>query len=166
MRNILILLMFFTFNKLISQEKIGLKDVYYENYVAHKVSNDEIFTGITQKVRNNGHLVYDEVYENGILIKSTVYYNSTEKPIPSRVIFYHEKSFTPKTEINYGLSQPRIEYIHYNESGKKILNEIYTDDILTYKCEYVNGKKHGTEFCINDDGTKLTIEYNNGKKIK
>lgn len=166
MKNILILILFFNCNQLIAQEKIGIKDLYYENYIAHKVSDDKLFSGIAQKVRNNGHIIYDEVYENGILIKSTVYYNRTEKQIPAIVIFYYEKSFTPKTEINYGLSKPRIEYIHYNQDGKKILNEIFTMDILTYKCEYVNGKKHGTEFCINDDGTKLTLEYNNGKKVK
>jgi|SRR5690554_2172974 antitoxin component YwqK of YwqJK toxin-antitoxin module len=166
MKNILILILFFSFNQAISQEKVELKDLYYENYVAHKISDGKLFTGIAQKTRNNGHIIYDEVYENGILIKSTVYYNRTENPIPARVILYYEKSFTPKTEINYGLSKPRIEYIHYNQNGKKILNEIFTDDKLTYKCEYENGKKHGTEYCVNDDGTELTIEYNNGKKIK
>lgn len=166
MRNILILILFFTFNQLISQENIGLKDVYYENDLAHKVSDNKLFSGIAQKVRRNGHLVYDEVYENGILIKSTEYYNRTEKPIPARVVFYYENSTAPKTKIIYDLSQPRIEHIHYNQYGEKVMNEIYTEDILTYKCKYVNGKKHGTEFCINEDGTILTIEYSNGKKIK
>ncbi len=51
MRNLLILLMFFTFNKLISQEIIGMKEVYIENNLVYKVIDDELFTGIAQVKR-------------------------------------------------------------------------------------------------------------------
>ncbi|MFD0990754.1 hypothetical protein ACFQ1R_11650 [Mariniflexile jejuense] len=165
MKNLLILILFFSFNQLISQEKIGINDVYYENYLAYKISNDKLFSGILQKFRKNGHLVYDEIYESGILIKTTLYLNGKGKPAPFKVILYHEKTFTPKTEIEYR-KPPYVEYTHFDINGVKTLNEVYTNDILTYQCKYVNGKKNGVEFCINDDGTKTVKEYINGKKIK
>ena len=162
-RFILLIISICFFNLLAGQEKIGIDDLYHEEYLAYKISNDKLFSGVAQKVRKNGHVVYEENYKNGILIKSTVFYNGKEI-IPDKVILYYKKSFTPKTEIYYSLKDPIIEYRHFNKKGKKTLAEIYTNDVLSYRCEYLDGEKHGTEFCINEDGTTWEKKYLKGKK--
>ena len=133
--------------------------------MTYKIANNQLFSGQAQSVRKNGHLVYEEYFENGYLTKSIVYYNGTEKPIPARVNEFYEKSSKKKKETNIGLSKPTTEKIYFDQNGKKKLIEQYTNDKLTYSCEYLDNKKNGTEFCLNDDGTELNIEYQNGKKI-
>ncbi len=165
MKNILLIIIFCSFSGLFAQEKVGLKEIYVENDLAYKVSNDQLFSGQAQKVRRNGHLVYEEYYENGIPIKSILYYNGTEKPKPVELIEFYDKTFDKKKVTRYGLSKPTIEYKYYAQNGNKTLIEEYENDKLTYRCEYQNGKKHGIEFCFDDDGKELKIEYRNGKKI-
>jgi antitoxin component YwqK of YwqJK toxin-antitoxin module len=165
MKNILLIILFCFFNGLFAQEKVGLKEIYVENNLAYKVVDDELFSGQAQKVRKNGHLVYEEYYENGNPIKSVVYYNGTEKPIPARMTEFYQKSFDKKKETVYGLTKPTVEFKYYDQNGKKTLIEEYENDKLTYSCEYLKNKKHGTEFCFDDDGKELKIEYRNGKKF-
>jgi antitoxin component YwqK of YwqJK toxin-antitoxin module len=86
--------------------------------------------------------------------------------ILDRVIFYHERTFTPKTEKYYSLKEPIIEYKHKDISGKLTLNEIYSNDSLTYRCEYRNGKKDGIEYCLLEDGSELNTNYKNGRRVK
>jgi len=165
MKNILLIILFCSLNALFAQEKVGLKEIYVENNLAYKVADDELFSGQAQKVRNNGHLVFEEYYKNGNPIKSIVYYNGTEKPIPARITEFYEKSFDKKKETVYRWKEPTVEYIYYDQNEKKTLIEQYENEKLTYRCEYLNNKKHGTEFCLDDDGNELEIEYRNGIKI-
>ena len=65
----LTVIMFFAFNLIIGQEKVEFDDLYYEGNLAYKISNDSLFNGIAQKLRKNGHLVSEDIYENGILKK-------------------------------------------------------------------------------------------------
>jgi hypothetical protein len=150
---------------LFAQEKVGLKEIYVESDLAYKVANDQLFSGQAQKVRKNGHLVYEEFYENGIPIKSILYYNGTENPKPVVMTEFYEKTFIKKKVTTYGLSKPTVEFKYYDQNGKKTLIEQYENDKLTYRCEYFKNKKHGKEFCLNDDGNEVEIEYQNGKKI-
>lgn len=166
MKRLFLILIFFTCNQLCAQEMVALKDLYIENGLTYKKADNKLFSGQGQKVRKNGHLVYEEFLEKGYRTKSIVYYNNTEKPIPARVTEFYEKSFMKMKETNYGLSEPTTEIIYFDESGKKKLTERYIGDHLTYRCEYLNNKKNGIEFCIDDDGNELEIEYRNGKKIK
>lgn len=163
MKQVFLIITFLLFNQLLAQEKVNRKDLYYEGYLAYKISSDELFTGSAQKVRKNGHLVYEEIYENGTLIKSTVYYNRSEN-VPAEEKLYYYNTFTVKTKTSFSLENNIITYIHYDKNKKKTLKEIYTKNTLTYRCEYFNGKKHGIEFCLNEDGTKWEKKFNNGKK--
>lgn len=165
MKNLLLVIIFCSFSRLFAQEKVELKEIYLENSLAYKVEDKQLFSGQAQNVRKNGHLVYEEYYENGVPIKSIVYYNRTEKPIPARLTEFYERSFNKKKVTNYGLSKPIVEYIHYDLNGKKTLIEQYENEMLTYRCEYLENKKHGTEFCVDDDGNEIEIEYRNGKKV-
>src|SRR5690606_10016931 len=93
MRNFLILLMFFTFNNLISQEIVDMKEVYVDNNLVYKSLNGELFTGLAQNKRNNGHLVYEEVVENGIILSSNLYYNGKEIKVSNKAIYNPNKPF-------------------------------------------------------------------------
>ncbi len=166
MKKILLIILFCSFGGLLAQEKVGLKEIYVENNLAYKVANDQLFSGQAQKVRKNGHLVYEEYYKKGIPIKSILYYNGTDKPKPVEMTEFYEKTFDKKKVTRYGLSKPTKELKYYDQNGNKTLIEQYENDKLTYRCEYLDNKKHGTEFCITDDGTKLEIEYQNGKKVE
>lgn len=165
MKNILLIILFCSLNGLFAQEKVELKEIYVENNLAYKVADEQLFSGQAQKVRKNGHLVYEEYYEKGIPIKSILYYNGTEKPKPVELTEFYEKTFDKKKVTTYGLSKPTVELKYYDQNGKKTLIEEYENDKLTYRCEYLKNKKHGTEFCLDDNGKELKIEYRNGKKI-
>ena len=166
LRNILLIILMCAFNQLIAQEKVNVKDIYFENDLAYKISNNKIFTGNVQKIRENGHLVFEENYENGYLTKMTTFYNSTDEPIPARVTEYFARSLNRKTEILYGLKSSTTDVKHFDLKGQKILIERYEKEKLIYRCSYINNKKYGIEFCLNDDGKEFKYEYSNGRKIK
>jgi len=191
MRNFLILLMFFTFNKLISQEIVGMKEVYIENNLVYKSANDELFTGIAQSKRKNGHLVYEEEYKSGIILSSNLYYNGKEKRVSNKTIYNPNKPLVLSKEYKYNLESKIFETTTYNDNGIKILVEQFKNgkltyscqylgkkkhglelgygengEEMTYRCEYINGKKNGTEYCLNEKGIVTKKEYRNGKKIK
>ena len=191
MKNILILLMFFTFNELISQEIIGMKEVYIENNLVYKNATDVPFTGITQSKRKNGHIVYEEEYKNGVILSSNLYYNGKEIKVSNKTIYNPNKPSVLSKEIKYQLDGEIFETTTYNDDGIKILIEQFKNrkltyscqylgkkkhglqlgygesgEKMTYRCEFINGKKNGTEYCLNDDGTETKKEYRNGKKIK
>jgi antitoxin component YwqK of YwqJK toxin-antitoxin module len=191
MRNILILLFFFSFNELFSQEIIGIKEVYIENNLVYKNASDELFTGIAQSKRKNGHLVYEEEYKNGIILSSNLYYNGKEKRVSNKITYNPNKPLVLSKEHKYNLESEIFETTTYNDDGVKILVEQFKNrkltyscqylgkkknglqlgyaengEKLTYRCEFTNGKKNGTEYCLNEDGTETKKEYQNGKKIK
>lgn len=191
MRNFLVLLIFFTFNKLISQEIIGMKEVYIDNDLVYKNADDGLFTGIVQSKRKNGHLVYEEEYEKGIILSSNLYYNGKEKRVSNKAIYNPNKPLVLSKEYSYDLKYKIFEITTYNDDGLKILYEQFTNgkvsyscqylgkkkhglelgyrdggEKMTFRCEYINGKKNGTEYCLNEKGIETKKEYLNGKKIK
>lgn len=166
MKKIPLITILLLFHGVFAQEIVGLKEIYVANNLAYKVADDQLFSGQAQKVRKNGHLVYEEYYENGVPIKSILYYNRTEKPIPAKKTEFYDNSFNKKKETIYGLSKPTVAHTYYDYNGNKTLIERYENEKLIYSCEFLDDKKHGTEFCYNEDGTELTIEYRNGKKVK
>lgn len=183
--------MFFTFNELISQEIVGMKETYIDNDLVYKSTNDELFTGIAQSKRKNGHLVYEEKYKNGIILSSNLYYNGKKIRVSNKTLYNPNKPFTLSKENRYHLDGEIFETTTYNDNGIRILVEQFKNgkltyscrylgkkknglelgygengEKLTYRCEFINGKKNGTEYCVNKDGTEIEKEYKNGKKIK
>jgi len=61
-----------------SQDTLRMRDVYIDNDLVYKVSGER-FTGVVQSKRKNGHLVYEEVYNDGIILYSNLYFNTKEK---------------------------------------------------------------------------------------
>ncbi len=166
MKNILLIIFICLLNHLSAQEIVGMKDLYIENDLTYKVSDEKLFSGQAQHVRKNGHLVYEEYFDNGKLTKSITYYNRTKKPMPAREIEYYSETQKKRKETNYGLNKTSTEFKYFDKNGEKTLIEEYEINQLIYRCEYQKNKKHGIEYCLNDDGTELRIEYRNGKKIK
>ncbi|WP_147404214.1 hypothetical protein [Aquimarina sp. AD1] len=166
MKNFLILLMFFTFNKMVSQETIEMKETYIDNNLVYQSINDKLFTGIAQKKRKNGHLVYEEEYENGIILSSNLYYNGKEKRVSNKTIYNPNKPLVLLQEHKYDLKGEIFETVTYNNDGIKILLEQFEKEKLTYSCQYLGKKKNGIEYCLNKNGVETQIEYRNGKKVK
>ncbi len=156
MRNILILLMFFSFNELISQEKIGMKEVYLENNLVYKNASDELFTGIAQSKRKNGHLVYEEEYKNGIILSSNLFYNGKEIRVSNKTIYNTNKPLVLSKEIKYHLDGEIFETTTYNDDGIKILVEQFENGKLTYSCQYLGKKKHGIQLGYRENGEKMS----------
>lgn len=150
------------------QDTIDIKEIYINDGLAYKVANDRIFTGVAQKTRKNGHVVFEEFYDNGKILSDITYFNFREKEPSSETIYHVSEKFVPQKRIKY-LSNKHgkwQEIIHYDHKGEKVLEETLKEGKITYKCEYLNGKKHGSEFCFDEDGNELIFQYENGKKIK
>lgn len=160
---LLLLLMSFS---LFSQESIAMKEIYIDNSLAYRISNQQLFTGVAQSKRKNGHLVYDEKYVNGIITESNLYYNTKEKLISDKTMYYQQKPFVNEKRIRFHLSKDTLRIISYDTSGKKILIEEFENNRSIYSCEYDGRKKNGKEICIDKNGEKLVFEYRDGKKIK
>ena len=168
MKNLIILLIFFSFNKLISQEIVDVKEIYTENNLIYKSSDENLFTGIAQDKRRNGHLVYEEEYKNGIILSSNLYYNGKEKRIATKTIYNPNNPFVSSKEYSYDLKGEIFKTITYNADGIKILEKQFKNGKMTYSCQYNGEKKHGEELVYEQDGVTITCrtEYNRGKKIK
>ncbi|WP_075342784.1 hypothetical protein [Tenacibaculum agarivorans] len=89
---------------LFSQERLYENEVYEdENGIVRKESNNEIFSGYTEKVRRNGHLVRESKYDKGVLKFVNIYFNGKGKAISNKYIYgYYDGVFLSK-EIKYGL---------------------------------------------------------------
>lgn len=168
MKDLIILLILFSFNKLNSQEIVDMKEVYNENNLVYKSSNENLFSGIAQNKRRNGHLVYEEEYKNGIILLSNLYYNGKEKRIATKTIYNPNKPFASTKEYNYDLEGEIFKTITYNSNGIRILEEQFKNGKLTYSCQYNGEKKHGEELVYEEDGVTINCrtEYNKGKKIR
>ncbi|MBL7471728.1 hypothetical protein [Robertkochia sediminum] len=168
MRIFLTVLALIAFQNLFSQEIIKLKDLYIENNLAFKTSNKELFTGIAQSKRNNGHIVYEEEYKNGVIVLSNLYFNGKGKIISDQTIYNSNKPFVLAKKISYNLKKEIIETILYDNNGLKILVENFKNGVRTYSCQYLGKRKNGYEISYEKNGIEVycQTEYKNGKKIK
>ncbi len=151
-------------NLLFAQKNVPFNELYLDNNLIYEKSSEKLFTGSSAKIRKNGHIVFEDFIEEGRIQKTIYYYNKTT--LPAIEFVYFKNSDKTKTEIKYDLKDPKTEFTHFNELGEKTLSEIYKNEILIYRCEFLKNKKHGKEFCINKEGTEITEEYKNGKRIK
>ncbi|MGV6831415.1 MAG: hypothetical protein ACWA5P_07635 [bacterium] len=190
LKRLSIYLFILTSSTLIAQQELDFKEVYIDNNLIYKVSDDSLFTGMVKKMRKNGHIVYEEKYDKGIILYSNLYYNGKEKIISDKVIYHRNNPFKYDKKYKYNLKGETTQIIDYNENGEKILEEEFINgnlsyscqflngkkhgmmlgylnggETLTYKCEYIDGKKHGTEYCLNEKGKEKIQQFHYGKKI-
>ncbi|MCT8341215.1 hypothetical protein MG296_14205 [Flavobacteriaceae bacterium TK19130] len=166
MRKILLIILILTFGNTFSQKTVDLRDIYTEEGLTYSSNDNKLFSGKAQHIRKNGHLVYEEYFEDGKLTKTITYYNGTDEPTPSTITEYYIGTDNKKTTTNYGLKKPTVEFVHYDQNGNRTLIERFEDENLIYRCEFQNNRKHGIEFCLDNNGEELRIEYENGKKVK
>ena len=166
MKKNFLLLFLISYCGLYAQEIVAIDEIYFENEIAYKSENDAVFSGQAQKIRKNEHLVYEEYFEKGFLYKSILYYNRTEKPKPAEIIEFHENSIEKKKVTNFGLSNDWLQYEYFDLNGMKTLKEEYLNEKLVYRCEFSENRKHGIEYCLNDEGKESRTKYKNGKKVK
>ena len=163
---IVLVILFSCCFQVLGQKKISIKEIYFENNLAYKTSDNTVFTGQAQQIRKNGHLVFEQFIESGVLTKSVTYFNSIEPPAASSVVYFYEKTETPKKEITYYYGETKVDYEYFDENGEKELEESFENEKLIYQCKFLNGKRHGIEFCITEEGEEMRTEYRNGKKVK
>ncbi|WP_394747625.1 hypothetical protein [Spongiimicrobium salis] len=150
-----------------TKDTLQMKEIYLENDLVYRQSNDERFSGVVQHKRKNGHLVYEEVYEDGIIREAYEYYNGKGKFLYRKTLYQSYKLWVLEKEFIYGKSKKDWSQINsYNEKGQKILEEGFENEKLVYRCEYLGKKKHGQEFCYTDEGDVLIQEYIHGKKVR
>ncbi|MCL6273281.1 hypothetical protein M3P19_04630 [Muricauda sp. 2012CJ35-5] len=147
------------------QDTLAMKEVYIDNDLVYKM-NGERLTGVAQSIRKNGHLVYEEIYNDGVVRSSNLYFNGKEKIISDQTIYQRYKPWVLSKEIQYNLKGEVIETVDYDEYGIKKLVKRFENGELSYYGEYNGKKKHGKEYCFTDEGEKLEFEYINGKQQK
>ena len=159
-----LIIIFFTLN-LHSQEILTKEDIYTENNLVYKVANKQLFTGKIQNFKHKNHLVFEILFENGIIVKSIVYYNGKEK-IVSREMFYYDNDRQIEKRIDYSLDHKTMWIDYFEELGNKKLKEVIENGTVIYSCPYNKNKKHDKVFSINEKGEKNECVYENGKLIK
>jgi|GEM_PF-6048873 len=162
---VLIIFTLLSFN-CFAQEKIELRNIYFENRIAFNELTNQVFTGIAQNKNKKGYIKSEEVYENGILLKKLLYYNIHFKQIVSDETIFNPKTNKKITHLRYSSDGKIYWETIFDENQRKSEFNTYENGINTLHEEYLNGKKHGKWFKICDDGTECKKEYSNGKKIK
>jgi len=159
------ILIFFVFgvNICFAQNRVPFDKLTLENDLVYENFPDKLFTGNAAKISKNGHVVYEDIIQDGKTLKRIVYYNKSNLPAIESI--YFENSHKIKKEIQYSLKESRIDITQFNELGEKTLSEIYENDKLIYRCEFVKNKKNGREFCIDKNGQEIITEYENGKPL-
>jgi hypothetical protein len=163
MKKLLLLILVFSLNAY-SQDSLRFKHVYIEKEICYQVETGKLFSGKIQSYKHKNHLVFENNYINGQLIKYTEYFNGKKRKIAEE-IFYNSNGFKEK-RIRYEYSIDFKWITYYNAKKEKILEEDFKDGVIVYRCEYLNNKKNGIIFSINDKGEKTECKYENGKFIK
>lgn len=165
---LLIILGIFNYSIIYAQDTLSIENIYLENSIVYDAKSELAFTGVAQKMRKNGHLVFEEVYDQGILVEFRGYYNGNTKRLSDKIFYYRDKPFVPKEAIRYytNKKQAIIETTSYNRNEEKTLVTRYADTTLIYKCSYKNGKKNGKEFCYDKNDKPLITTFKEGKKVK
>lgn len=170
LRLIILFLLLVGYQNVFSQDTLSVKEIYFDNNLAYQDYNDELFTGVAQKLRKNGngHIVAEEMYKNGVLLEWRSYFGRSNRRLAEKILYYIEDPLAPKERIRYITNKNGkfTEKTYYDTNFKKTLVTRHKDTTLIYKCPYTDGKKDGEEFCINDNGNPMIIKFINGKKVK
>ena len=152
--------------KVLSQEKISKNNIYFEDGIAFNSLNNQRFSGIAQYKNKQEHIKFEDVYENGFLLKTLTYYNISSKQIVSDEIIFNPENKRKVSHLRYSSDGKKYWETKFDGNEKKIEFSAYQYGTKILEEKYLNGKKNGIWFCLNDDGTKCEMEYELGKKIK
>ena len=164
MKSILCSYIFLLSTSLFCQDSIPINEVYYLNDLAIAEYSNDPFTGIAVFRKKNGRLVQDWEFKNGVLLTEKLYYRREPIEVASKIYY---DSILPSKKIRVdrffgGVTESTL----YNNSEEKTLVRQVRGDTLIYRCEYLNGRKNGEEYCFNEDGSATIIKYKAGKRVK
>jgi len=156
----------FTFISLItfSQDILSFDEIYTENNLVYKKSNSNLFTGKVQRFKKKNHLVFEIEIENGVMKIATIFYNGKEKKEAEKRYYDLNNKIFKKEK--YSFDKTYVWTTLFNNKEEKILEEEHENGVLKYRSEYLNGKKHGITYSLNDDGTSIECLFENGKILK
>lgn len=163
MKKICLIILLFTL-KIHSQEILTKDELFAKENLVYKVSNSELFTGKTQSFKHKTHLTFEIEFEKGVLKKSVLYYNGKEQIVSDETYYYDDRKIEKK--IRFSLDHKTLWTKYYDKFGNKTLEEDFKDGILVYSCPYLENKKNGIVFSINEKGEKNECKFENGKLIK
>ena len=163
---LLLLVLILSNFEMIAQDTLDMKEVYIENDLVYKYSNDQRFTGIVQTKRKNGHITFEEEYKDGVILIEYQYFKGKDKKICYKTVYNRYKLWAKEKEYYYPYSEEWTQITSFDENGKKILVEQFEKEKLTYSCQYSGKKKNGQELCYDNHGKLMTFQYVNGKKMK
>ncbi|WP_029273657.1 hypothetical protein [Flavobacterium sp. KJJ] len=163
MKKLLLLILLFSLN-IYSQDSLRYKQIYFDKGLCYKVETGQLYSGKVQSYKHKKHLVYEENFIDGQLKKYTIYFNGKTRKVAEE-FFYDDNGFKEK-RIRYEYSIDFKWITYYNTKKEKTLEEDFKDGVMVYRCEYLNNKKNGILFSINDEGVKTECKYVNGKYIK
>jgi hypothetical protein len=163
MKKLLLLILLISF-KIYSQDSLRVNQVYFEKGLCYSVETGTLFSGKAQSYKHKNHLVYEENFIDGQIQKYTIYFNGKKKKICDETFFTDNGIKEKRIRYEYSIDFKWITY--YNTKNEKTLEEDFKDGIIVYRCEYLNNKKNGILFSINDKGEKTECKYVNGKYIK
>lgn len=152
--------------KNIQFKKNASTEIYFENGKAYDKLTDKFYTGIAQNFKNRGHLQSEEYFQNGTLVKFLLYYNIKSSQIICEETQYDINSGKKLKKLRFSSDGKNRWETKFNANEKKSEYNLYINEKINIHQEFLNGKKNGTWYCYNDDGSKCETEYKNGKKIK
>ncbi len=137
------------------------------NFLAYNSLTNEKLTGFVQTKNRGGEIISVSEYKDGVILES-ISYKDFEADKVSRITYFHEDNpYVPKKRIKFFFDDManKNEITYFNESGRKVLQEIFLDKKLTYSCEFLKGNKHGIELTILSDGTEVRVKYHEGRIV-
>ena len=161
-----LLILLFACSVVRSQDTLLFKEVYIENDLVYKYSDDQRFTGVAVKKRKNGNHHCEQYYNDGVILYENTYYKGKDKKLLYKTYYNRYRPWVEEKEYYYRKSKDWLRVTSFNDDGDKILVEEYENGELTYSCQYAGSKKHGIEFCFDEEGNKMGSEYINGKRVK
>ncbi|MBD8084431.1 hypothetical protein [Chryseobacterium caseinilyticum] len=162
----ILFILLFIFNNGNAQNIVSDDAVYFKEGIAYQKSNSSKFSGTLQLKKKNGHVKSETTYDNGKQNEFVVYYNLDEKQMVCDRFFYESQTGKKKKHLRYSLDGLNYSETEFDENEDKKSYRFYKNNKLTIYKEFQNNKKHGTWFCINEDGSKSEIEYFAGKKVE
>ncbi|WP_324026196.1 hypothetical protein QSV08_02245 [Maribacter sp. BPC-D8] len=159
-------LFFLIFQDVHSQDTLDMKEVYIENDLVYKYSDNFRFTGVVQLKRKKNEVYFEEVYNDGIILFDYQYFKGSDRKLIYRTDYNRYKPWSKEKAFYYPKSGKWIQITSYDEHGKKILIEKFEKEKLIYSCQYSGKKKNGQEICYDENGNQLIFQYVNGKILR
>lgn len=163
MKKIFLVFLLFSFS-IYAQDSLRFSQTYLDKGLRYRSDTNELFTGKAQSYKHTDHLVFEEIFKDGIKLKYNLFFNGKKRLI-SDEIFYNDQGIKVK-RIRHEYTSDFKWITYYNDKKETVLEEDFKNGALVRRCEYLNNKKNGLVFSINEKGEKMECLYENGKLIK